>query len=35
MTDEIDSDSESALMREHIVAYRFDGALFFGAPNGS
>lgn len=29
--EEIDSEAESALLREHIVAYRFDGALFFGA----
>jgi SulP family sulfate permease len=28
---EIDDEREDALMREHIVAYRLDGALFFGA----
>lgn len=28
---EIDSDAEAALLREHIVVYRIDGALFFGA----
>jgi SulP family sulfate permease len=27
----IDPDAESELMRDHIVAYRLDGALFFGA----
>jgi sulfate permease, SulP family len=28
---EVDSDEERDLLREHIVAYRIDGALFFGA----
>ena len=28
---EVDSDEERQLLREHIVAYRIDGALFFGA----
>jgi len=28
---EVDSDEERELLREHIVAYRIDGALFFGA----
>ena len=28
---EVDSDEEHDLLREHIVAYRIDGALFFGA----
>jgi SulP family sulfate permease len=28
---EVDSDEERALLHEHIVAYRIDGALFFGA----
>jgi sulfate permease, SulP family len=28
---EVDTDEEHALLREHIVAYRIDGALFFGA----
>lgn len=28
---EIDNDEEHDLLREHIVAYRIDGALFFGA----
>jgi SulP family sulfate permease len=28
---EIDDEREDALIREHIVAYRLDGALFFGA----
>jgi SulP family sulfate permease len=28
---EVDTDEERALLREHIVAYRIDGALFFGA----
>src|SRR5690606_12534606 len=28
---EVDSDAERALLGEHIVAYRIDGALFFGA----
>lgn len=28
---EVDSDAERDLLREHIVAYRIDGALFFGA----
>ena len=28
---EVDDDAEHALMRDHIVAYRIDGALFFGA----
>jgi SulP family sulfate permease len=28
---EVDSDEERRLLREHIVAYRIDGALFFGA----
>jgi len=27
----IDTDTEAALLREHIVVYRIDGALFFGA----
>ncbi len=30
-TDEITTDAEAALMAEHIVTYRIDGALFFGA----
>jgi SulP family sulfate permease len=28
---EVDTDEERALLEEHIVAYRIDGALFFGA----
>jgi SulP family sulfate permease len=28
---EVDTDEERELLREHIVAYRIDGALFFGA----
>jgi sulfate permease, SulP family len=28
---EVDTDDEADLLREHIVAYRIDGALFFGA----
>lgn len=28
---EVDADAESTLLAEHIVAYRLDGALFFGA----
>ncbi len=28
---EVDTDEEQELLREHIVAYRIDGALFFGA----
>ena len=28
---EVDTDGERELLREHIVAYRIDGALFFGA----
>jgi SulP family sulfate permease len=28
---EVDDDEEHQLLREHIVAYRIDGALFFGA----
>ncbi len=28
---EVDADEESALLAEHIVTYRLDGALFFGA----
>jgi SulP family sulfate permease len=31
VTTEVDSDEEHDLLREHIVAYRIDGALFFGA----
>ena len=31
MDAEVDSDEERRLLREHIVAYRIDGALFFGA----
>lgn len=31
VTDEIDGDTELGLLREHIVAYRIDGAIFFGA----
>lgn len=31
MDAEVDSDDERRLLREHIVAYRLDGALFFGA----
>src|SRR4029079_6817487 len=27
----IDSDTEAKLLREHILVYRIDGALFFGA----
>lgn len=30
-TAEIDNEAEAELLREHIVAYRIDGALFFGA----
>lgn len=30
---EVDGDEERALLREHIVAYRLDGALFFGAAH--
>ncbi|GMU77803.1 MAG: sulfate permease [Acidimicrobiia bacterium] len=30
-TDEVDGDTEVDLLREHIVAYRIDGAVFFGA----
>jgi SulP family sulfate permease len=29
--DEIDADAEHGLLHDHIVAYRLDGALFFGA----
>jgi SulP family sulfate permease len=29
--DDVDADLEHALLQEHIVAYRLDGALFFGA----
>ena len=28
---EVDDDTEAALLRDHIVAYRLDGAVFFGA----
>lgn len=31
--DRIDADDEQALLAEHIVAYRIDGALFFGAAH--
>lgn len=31
MTPEVDDADEHALLRDHIVAYRIDGALFFGA----
>lgn len=31
--DEVDSDEERELLRNHIVAYRIDGALFFGAAH--
>jgi sulfate permease, SulP family len=31
MDAEVDSEDERRLLREHIVAYRIDGALFFGA----
>jgi SulP family sulfate permease len=29
--DEVDGDAEANLLRDHIVAYRIDGAMFFGA----
>lgn len=29
--DTLDADEEAALLRQHVVAYRLDGALFFGA----
>ena len=31
MTREVDADAEAALLHDHIVTYRLDGALFFGA----
>lgn len=34
LTVEVDSDDERALLHEHIVAYRLEGALFFGAAQG-
>lgn len=33
VTIEVDSDDGSELLQEHIVAYRIDGALFFGAAH--